>query len=261
MMSIGVNSGEGVDPDIGSLMSIGFSIFGFLCLMIFAGTMVISVIYATIRLYEQNENGDFTHNDVWEKTKKMYWTIFATTFLYAILFFVCYMIIIVPSILILSFLSFLIIPVIYIFLGFFLVIIFTALPAQIFGKQNIGSALTHSFKLLGANWWSSLGLLILLMLIYNVITIVFSLPFYVGLILNMMTTIEVDLMEETPTYMVALNYLFGAILLIGTFITYSIPIVGMTLNYFNLSEIKEATSLIQRIDSFGEEEAEEEENY
>jgi hypothetical protein len=35
----------------------------------------------------------------------------------------------------------------------------------------------------------------------------------------------------------------------------------MTLQYFNLSEVKEATSLIQRIDSFGEAEPEEEENY
>jgi hypothetical protein len=177
------------------------------------------------------------------------------------MFSVAYMIIVIPVAFLMSILSFLIFPVIYAVLGFFLVIMFTALPAQIFGRNNIGSALTQSFKLLKGNWWSSLGLLILLMLIYNIVTIVFSIPFYVGIIVNMLAVIEVDPLVEVPTYLAMLNYVFGAILLIGTFISYTIPIVGMSLQYFNLSEIKEATSLIQRIDSFGESEPEEEENY
>jgi hypothetical protein len=261
VMALVINAGEGVEPDVNSLMTIGFSVFGFLGLMIFAGTMVIAVIYANIRLYEQNETVDFTHNDVWEKTKKMYWPIFASTFLYGIIFFVCYMIIVIPVALLAAVLSFLIVPLIYLIFGFFLVIVFTALPAQIFGGKNIGSAVSHSFKLLKSNWWATLGLLILLLLIYNVVTIVFSIPFYVGLVVNILGAAEVNPMKETPIYMAALNYLFGAILLVGTFISYTIPIVGMALQYFNLSEVKEATSLIQRIDSFGEAEPEEEENY
>ncbi|MFT7382211.1 MAG: hypothetical protein ACI9Z3_002105 [Roseivirga sp.] len=260
-MSITQSTESGVDPDLSSIMSIGVSAIGFLFLMIFAGTMVISVIYANIRLYDLNQNADYSTNEVWEKTKKMYWPIFASTFLYSIVFFVAYIVIMIPASLILSFLSILLIPVIYLVFAFFLVLMFMALPSQIFGRKSIGNAISHSFKLLKGNWWSSLGLLILLMMIYNVVGVVFSLPFYVGIIFNMVSAMDVDLMQETPMYMVLLNYLFGAILLIGTFITYSVPIVGMTLQYFNLSEIKEATSLIERIDSFGEAEPEEEEHY
>lgn len=261
VMAMSTNATSGVEPDLAATMSIGLSALGFMFLMVFAGTMVISVIYANIRLYEIQQNADFTSKDVWDKTKVMYWPIFASTFLYGVIFFVAYMIIIIPTSLILSFLSLLLIPVIYLVFAFFLVMMFIALPSQIFGRKSIGGAVSHSYKLLKGKWWSSLGLMILLMIIYNVVTVVFSLPFYVTTIFNMVSAIEVDLMEETPTYMLLLNYLFGAILLTGSFITYSIPIVGMTLQYFNLSEIKEATSLIQRIDSFGEAEEEEEENY
>uniref|UniRef100_UPI0040474596 hypothetical protein n=5 Tax=Roseivirga sp. TaxID=1964215 RepID=UPI0040474596 len=261
LMAITQSADSGVEPDLSSIMSIGVSAFGFLFLMIFAGAMVVSVIYANIRLYELNQNADYTINEVWEKTKKMYWPIFGSTFLYGVFFFVAYFIIMIPASLILVFLSILLIPVVYLVFAFFLVLMFTALPAQIFGRKSIGNAISHSFKLLKGNWWSSLGLLILLMLIYNVVSVVFSIPFYIGMVFSMVSALEVDLMQETPMYMVLLNYLAGAILLIGTFITYSVPIVGMTLQYFNLSEIKEATSLIERIDSFGEAEPEEEESY
>ncbi|PIQ47897.1 MAG: hypothetical protein COW03_13215 [Cytophagales bacterium CG12_big_fil_rev_8_21_14_0_65_40_12] len=261
LMAITQSADSGVEPDLSSIMSIGVSAFGFLFLMIFAGTMVVSVIYANIRLYELNQNADYTINEVWEKTKKMYWPIFGATFLYGVFFFVAYFVIMIPASLILVFLSILLIPVVYLVFAFFLVLMFTALPAQIFGRKSLGNAISHSFKLLKGNWWSSLGLLILLMLIYNVVSVVFSIPFYVGMVFSVVSALEVDLMQETPMYMVLLNYLAGAILLVGTFITYSVPIVGMTLQYFNLSEIKEATSLIERIDSFGEAEPEEEEHY
>ena len=69
-----------------------------------------------------------------------------------------------------------------------------------------------------------------------------------------------DLMEETPAYMSLLNYLFGAILLIGSFLTYSIPLVGMTVQYFSLSEEKDATALMKKIDAFGAEEESSEED-
>uniref|UniRef100_UPI0040482A82 hypothetical protein n=1 Tax=Roseivirga sp. TaxID=1964215 RepID=UPI0040482A82 len=155
LMAITQSADSGVEPDLSSIMSIGVSAFGFLFLMIFAGTMVVSVIYANIRLYELNQNADYTINEVWEKTKKMYWPIFGSTFLYGVFFFVAYFIIMIPASLILVFLSILLIPVVYLVFAFFLVLMFTALPAQIFGRKSIGNAISHSFKLLKGNWWSS----------------------------------------------------------------------------------------------------------
>lgn len=145
-----------------------------------------------------------------------------------------------------------------------MVIMFTALPAQIFENQGIGGALSQAFRLLKGNWWSSLGLLLLFMLIYNVVIVIFAVPFYASMIFSFFSTAELDLMEEKPVYMTLLNYLFGAILLLGSFLTYSIPLVGMTVQFFSLSEEKDATALMQKIDAFGEERfdnEEEEEEY
>ena len=260
----GINSTSGVEPGVSEIMSIGLSMFGLLFIMVFAGAMIISTIYACVRCYEQFGGADYTTNEVWSKVKKIYWTVFGTTMLYGIVFFIAYMIIIFPMALFAAILSVLVIPFIYILMGFFMVIMFTALPAQIFENQGIGGALSQAFRLLKGNWWSSLGLLLLFMLIYNVVIVIFAVPFYASMIFSFFSTAELDLMEEKPVYMTLLNYLFGAILLLGSFLTYSIPLVGMTVQFFSLSEEKDATALMQKIDAFGEERfdnEEEEEEY
>lgn len=248
----GVNSGAGVEPSLEEVTSIGLSALGFMFLMAFAGTMVISTVYAVIRCYEQYESADYTTNEVWQKTSKIYWQVFGTVFLYGVIFMIAYFIIVFPLAFLLSILSFLIIPVIYILMGFFLVIMLTALPAQVFERKGLGNGLNKAFRLLKGHWWSSLGLLLLLLLIYNVITVIFIVPFYASLIFSFFSTTELDLMEETPLYIVLLNYLFGAILLVGSFITYSVPLIGMTIQYFSLSEERDATALLRKIDAFGE---------
>lgn len=256
------NAGAGVETGMEEIMSIGFSAIGFMFLMAFAGSMIISTIYACVRCYEQNGGADYDTSDVWERVKKIYWTIFGTTFLYGLLFFVVYLIVMVPLALLAVVLSVLIIPVMYIFMGFFLVVMLTALPAQIFEGISMGTALSKSFRLLKGRWWSSLGLLILLLLIYNVVVIIFGVPFYAGMIFSFFSTTQLDLMEDIPFYITLLKYIAGAVLLIGSFMTYSIPLVGMTIQYFGLSEEKDATALMRKIDSFGEtNDSEEEEEY
>lgn len=255
----GVNSTSGVEPGVSEIMSIGLSMFGLMFLMVFTGAMIISTIYSTVRCYEEAGSADYTTNDVWARVKKVYWTIFGTTMLYGIVFFIAYMVIVFPMAFFAAILSFLIIPVIYILMGFFMVIMFTAIPAQIFEGIGIGGGLNKAFRLLKGNWWSSLGLLLLLMLIYNVVIVVFAVPFYASMIFSFLSTSEVDLMQETPMYVTLLNYLFGAILLIGSFMTYSIPLVGMTIQYFSLSEEKDATALMKKIDAFGEAEPDQDE--
>ncbi|WP_420388290.1 hypothetical protein [Roseivirga sp.] len=259
----GINANAGVDSSMNEVMSIGMSALGFMFMMAFAGAMIISTIYACVRCYEQNGSADYTTQDVWARVKKVYWSIFGTTFLYGIIFFILYLVIMIPMALLTVILSFLTIPLVYIFIGFYMTVMFTALPVQIFEGVGIGTALNKSFRLLKGHWWSSLGLLILLMLIYNVVIMVFAIPFYVSLFANYFTTTGTDLMEETPTYVILLNYLFGIIFLLGSFITYSVPLVGLTIQYFSLSEEKDATALMRKIDAFGTESTdnEEEEEY
>lgn len=260
-MSLAVNTSQGALGTEDEYLSLGLSMIGFGFLMIFAGTMVMSVVYGTTRIYDQQGTNDFTHKDVWNKVKKVYWPIFGSVFLYTIIFFIAYLIIVIPLMLILAMLSFLALPVIYILMGFFLVIMLTALATQVHEGKSLGNAMSQAFRLLKRNWWSSLGILIVLMLIYNAVTMIFTLPFYANFFVQMMNTSGIDFMADTPMWQQLLSYLLGAIFLLGTFFSYCIPLVGMNINYFHMSEKTDAKSLISRIDEMGAAREEEEEHY
>lgn len=258
--NLGANAGAAV-PSEQDFLAIGFSAIGFMFLMLFAGAMIMAVVYAVFRLYEQNGNADFSTSDVWTKVKEIYWTVFGTVFLYGIAFFFLYLIIVIPLGLLTVFLSILIIPVVYVLLGFFLSIMLTAIPSQLFSRKGLGDAFSHALKLLKGRWWSSLGLLILLMLIYNVVTLIFAVPFYISLIFSFINVTELDLMKDTPIWVELVNYGMGVVLLMGSYLCYAIPLSGMTIQYFSLAEEKEGTDLMSRIETFGETETEEEGDY
>lgn len=259
--SLVINSTEGAMASESDYLMLGLSMIGFLFLMVFAGTMVMCVVYGTMWVYEQKGSNQFTHKDVWKRIAKIYWPVFGTVFVYGLIFFVAYIIIIVPLSLVLALLSFLVLPVVYIIIGFFMVVMLMAIGSQIFEKKSLGTGMSHAFKLLKQNWWSSLGIFIVLMLIYNVVTFIFSAPFYANFIIQSINTTQIDFMEEPALWQQLLSYLLGAILLLGTFFSYSLPLVGMNLQYFNLSEKRDAKSLIGRIDQLGTTTDEEEEHY
>lgn len=261
LIFMGINSNSGVLPGEEDLLGLGLSMIGFMFLMVFAGTMVIAVVFSVIRVYEEKGSGDFTHKEVWAKVKKLYWPLLGTLFLYAIVFFVVYLIIMIPLTLLLAVFSFLALPIIYGVIGFFMIVMFTALGAQVYEGKSIGKALSHAFKLLKRSWWSSIGLFIVLMIIYNAVTLIFMLPFYISVFMQTMNQVETDFMAEPSMISQLIVYLGGAIFLLGSFFSYCVPLFGMVLQYFHLSEVSDAKSLISRIDQFGQKQEEEEEYY
>ncbi len=261
LMAMSINAGQGALGTETDYLELGLSFIGFAFLMIFAGSMVMSVVYATTRVYDQLGNIDFTHKEVWAKVKKIYWPIFGSVFLYSIIFLVAYIIIVIPLAFLMAIFSFLILPIVYILIGFFLVIMLTALSTQIHEGKSLGNGMSQAFRLLKRNWWPALGLLIVLMLVYNAVTLIFTLPFYANFFIQMMNTSGIDFMAETPLWQELLSYLLGAVLLLGTFFSYCIPLVGMNIQYFHMSEKADAKSLISRIDQLGAQQEEEEEDY
>lgn len=261
LISLGVNSNAGVLPDNEDFAMLAVSLFGFMFLMTFAGTMIMGVVYSVIKVFEEQGDGNFTHKEVWAKLKKIYWPLLGTLFLYGIVFFILYLIILIPVSLVLAIFSFLALPIVYTIIGFFMVVMFTAIGAQIFERKPIGKALSQAFRLLKNNWWASIGLFVVFMFIYNAVTLIFSAPFYVNFFVQTLNTVEVDFMAEPSLLQQLLSYLLAAVLLLGTFFSYSVPLVGMNLQYFHLSEVSDAKSLISRIDKLGTQEEEEEEDY
>jgi hypothetical protein len=260
IIAVAENTNVGVAPQEDEFVMVGLAVMGFMFLMVFAGSMVLAVVFSVIRLYEEKEHANFDHKDVWGKIKKLYWPLVGTLFVYSMIFGVTYTILMLVLSLVLSFAPLLVLPVVYLIISFFMVFMFTAISIQFFDSVSLGRAFSRTFKVLKDNWWASVGLFITLLIIYNAMVPLFSLPFYANMIIGM-NTAEIDLMSDPPMYFQLLNYLFAAILLLGSFFSYSVSIVGMSLQYFSLSEARDAKALLRRIRNMGQVEEEEEGDY
>ncbi len=251
VLFLGSQAGTGVDQSTAEMFSLGLSIMGLSVIMIFAMAMVFTVINGTMHAYDHFGDAKFTHNDVWKVVKKRYWQLFATLFLFGIIFFVLYMIFALFTVMISAILPLLMIPIIYLFMGFFFIVVSMTMGGQVFEKKSLGKALSRTFILLKNNWWRSLGLLIILLLIYNVVVVVFALPFYINTFMFVFNSAEAGVLEEPSLLYKALNYIFGIILMLGSSMTYSLPIIGMNLQFYHLVEIRDAKSLMDRLEDFG----------
>lgn len=259
-LQVSLEANTGQMPSADSSVAIVLAFMGFLFLSVFAGAMVLAVIYSVIRLYEEVGSEDFTHKEVWKKTRKIYWPLFGTIMLYGIIFGVLFSILAVVITSVMLGYPFLSVFILYSIMAVFMIILSLATSAQAFERKSIGSAFSYSLKLLKNNWWASIGLFIVLLMIYNAIMPLFTLPYYLNVFI-VISTSQLDLFTNPPLLYQLFGYLLAAILLLGSFFTYSISVVGMSLQYFSLSEEKDAKSLILRISQMGQTVEEEEEGY
>ena len=255
-----LNAYQGLGMSESDYNEILFSALGILFILLFAITMVIAVVYSTTKLYEDYEHGDFSHKEVWKRAAKMYWPIFGAVFLYGVIYLILYFILMVPLSLIVQQEPLLVFPILYLFTAFFSVVALISMASQILDNKGLGNGMSQAFRLLKDNWWITVGLLIVFGLIYNSVRFVFVIPMYANLLIQNIIFIR-DPLEEASIVQVALNYVFGGILLLGVFFSYIIPLVGMNLQFFSMSESKDAKALINRIDNLGAEQEEEEEDY
>ena len=143
------------------------------------------------------------------------------------------------GILLIAGLVFCLIPGIYLYPIFALV-----LPIMIIENTTFGYAFNHSFKLIKDNWWATFGALLIIFIIVSVARVIFILPSILvnaGSLLFHLSTNKIS---------VAVVILVNVIQQIAT-VFQIIPVVTICLCYFNLTESKEGTGLLDRIKNFG----------
>lgn len=162
---------------------------------------------------------------------------------------------IIPSVLLLMFLTtfvtiigtaFFILPGIY--LG---VALSLALPILLFEEVGVGTAFSKSFQLIKGKWWSTFGLIIVSTFIAGMASYVFAIPFYAFFIGSMFTVAETQNPEAVFNIFSSWYFVVGmSIMMIGSYLTYIIPILALAFQYFNLSERVEGRGLRNIIDEF-----------
>lgn len=247
------NDMSGVGPDESQLINMGVFGLGAVIFLLLGSTVLIAVVYEYIIIYEKQGAG-IEVGEVYARVKKSFWSVLGTMVLYAVLFVAAYILLIIPAA-VLGSLN----PVLTIFsvLAFYIGAMYVAVTfslvfiIRIYEGAGFTTAFRRSFKLIKGKWWSTFGLLLVTSLIQSVISSIFFIPWYANLIVHMMHNMEAGVFAEPSLIFQIINYTTLLLYMVSNYLLYSIPLLAIAFQYFNLAEMKEARGLMDKINTFG----------
>ncbi len=128
--------------------------------------------------------------------------------------------------------------------GIYVAVALTLAPAVlVFERQDVGQAISRSFKLISGNWWSTFGLLFVMGIIVSIVGMVFTLP--AGIVGGLFGAGVLKDVSILATVFTALASVGGAIL-------QGVSATATAFQYFSLVEENEGTGLYNQIDSIGQ---------
>ncbi|MEO6850627.1 MAG: hypothetical protein ABI203_03550 [Mucilaginibacter sp.] len=179
-----------------------------------------------LTLYKQKQNNIPKMEEMWGYFKFYFLKIFGSSLLVSLIVIVgCF---------------FCLIPGIYLYPIMSLVIVIMVVE-----NTNFSYAFNHSFALIKDNWWATFGVFVVMTIIIAVASMVVVLPAALLNVVNLFmhltkgTSISITTAIVT-TLLTEVGHIF-----------HILTIVSTTLIYFNLTETKEGTGLIERINQFG----------
>ena len=205
-----------------------------------AGSMVISVSFTYIRLYNEGVAKETPVGDVFKLALKKYGGVLILGVLVVIITFFSFIFFILPGI-------------------FMLFVLPLCFATYMFEDISAFNAFGRTFTLLKGKWWSTFGIGLVGYILAYVVQMVFSLPTMVVYFANIFTLMEeVSNNPEDPT---AVFDFFSngymtvafAISMVGGYFAYSIPLIGYGYQYANLVERSEGRGLMNEIEDFDKE--------
>jgi hypothetical protein len=199
-------------------LGIFFSVFGYISLNV--------TILSYIAIYKQKGNQPAALEEVWGYFKYFFWRAIGSG--------------------ILTFLLLLVATLCCFFPGIYLYPIMSlVIPIIVFENASFGYAFNKSFKLISNNWWLTFGVIFVIGLIVGFASAIINVPIAVISMVNIFTHIgkgsEVSVLLSVLT----------AVCQLVSHVLYVLPIIAISLCYFNLSEQLDGTGLIARINQIG----------
>jgi hypothetical protein len=143
---------------------------------------------------------------------------------------------------------FFVIPGIYL-----MVTLSLALPILVIEDVSIGKAFTKSFQLIKGKWWSTFGLMVISTIIASVVSYVFAIPFYAFFLGDLFSS-SMEAGGDPSAVIESFSSWYStagmALMMVGSYITYLIPILALGFQYFNLSERIEGRGIRNQINEF-----------
>ncbi len=231
------------DPgEMGNVFSLlGGNYFLMMIISWLAVSMIVTVTYTYIRLYNEGAAKSTAITDILRLALKKYGGILLLGVLVTVVTILGMFFFLIPGI-------------------FLAVTLSLAYPIYMFENISVGEAFSRSFKLIKEKWWSTFGLLIISSLMAYVVQLVFSVPMmavYFTSFFNIAEDVQNDPENISGIFEVfssGYTTIAMTISMIGTYLTYSIPLIALGYQYANLVERSEGRGLMTEIEDFDKEE-------
>ncbi len=184
------------------------------------------IIISYLKLYAQKGQGNLESGEVWNEARQYILPVIFISILVFFVVFIGFMLCIVPGI----------------FLG---VSLFAILYTYIIEEKNFADAFNRSIKLTSQNWWMTLGIILISIVLLYLIQIMFSIPaFIMGF-----RTLFFNITQQSAMNFSTGFYIVNSITTLASFLIYSILVIIMAFHYYSLVELKERPSLQDKIDN------------
>jgi hypothetical protein len=226
------NDGD-VSPEEVLTTAGGVGIAGILALL--TVPLVIGVVYGYMSLYfEKNDLEEIQLGDVWEKVKENYLSILLSSIVVSVLTAFGFIFLIIPGFILLTAFS----------------LIFVLLVKE---RLSFGEAFSRCFKLVSDHYLSTLGLLLVMIILQSIVTSVFNLPLMIFMGAGAFLSSSGDFdMENSSAAVQALFIIFQVISTLGSQFMYAITLIAIAFQYGNLVEKKESAGLMQEVETIGQ---------
>ncbi len=199
---------------------LGVTVFLYLLSTIVVMTVVFEYVHIQIHSKEKVVEID----DVWQATKRDFGAMFVLTIGILLLLTIALILFIIPGV--------------YLWVA-------TAFTYYIWLEERDGflNALSRSVSLVTNHWWFTFGVFLFIAFLQMFIGYIFDLPSEIlSLIIREVT------LETAPALLKTLSFFTSVLAHLSVFLT-PIGVVATVLQYYNLKESKEATTLMQKVDA------------
>lgn len=211
------------------------SYFGFLILSSFSTLLNFSVVFNFMKIYQNKYPEKITVMEILNASWKDLLPLFLLGIIVSIFSMIGFMAFIIPGI-------------------FLIVVLSLSFPVRFFEGGGLIDSIGRCFKLIKGKWWSTFGLLIVSSILMYAVSMIFIMPFYAFYFLSIFTLVEESgISADTSSWWFQAGMTFSVMfMMLGSFLTYSIPIVALSFQYFNLKERQESVGLMQEIEQLDE---------
>ncbi len=253
MQSVRMTQGAMVEQNPFSVISI-LSLLGGVAAVFIGSVVLVSTVYEYMVLYDRRKSNQIEVIDVWNRVKRNMWPLLLTLLVFGVIIFVAYFILLMfmglitmihPVFSVFTFFGFMILALFA--TAYFMMVIFV----QVYEGKGMSNAFQRASFLIKDNLWSTVGIIFVTSLIQSTISTAFVIPMYANIIVYTLHNTSASVLEEPGTMFMVINYISLAVYLLANYLLYAIPLLGVAFQYFNLAEKKEARGLMDRLESFG----------